>query len=99
MRRPARTESERIDDAADAEVVNLPAAVAPAGAYQRVQRRDFRHGDCEFEAQLMGQTGERRGLRGGPALMDAARSAYNRVEWSGSYDRRAQAGRRTQTEV
>lgn len=98
-RRPARITSERADDATDADVVNLPVAVSPPGAYQRVQRRDFRHGDSEFEAQLFGQSGERRGLRAGPALIDAARSAYNRVEWSGSYDRRAPAGRCARTEA
>ncbi|PZQ60331.1 MAG: hypothetical protein DI570_14165 [Phenylobacterium zucineum] len=79
--------------------MNLPVPVAPAGAYERVQRRDFRHGDCEFEAQLIGQAGERRGLRAGPALLDMARVAYNRVEWSGAYDRRARTGRRTRSLV
>ncbi|MEW5683622.1 MAG: hypothetical protein AB1942_01750 [Pseudomonadota bacterium] len=94
VRRAARPEAGRVDETPGAEVVTLPVPVAPAGPYQRVQRRDFRHGDCEFEAQLIGQEGERRGLRAGPALLDIARSAYNRVEWSGSYDRRAQTGRK-----
>jgi hypothetical protein len=98
-RRPARTEPERTEESADTEVANLPVAVGLAGPYQRVQRRDFRHGDCEFEAQLIGQAGERRGLRGGASLLEMARAAYNRVEWSGAYDRRARTGRRAQAEA
>ena len=67
-RRAVRAEAERSDEATGAaEVINLPVAVGSAGPYERVQRRDFRHGDCEFEAQLIGQAGERRGLRAGPS--------------------------------
>ena len=42
---------------------------------------------------------QRRGLRGGPTLIEAARRANNRVEWSGSWARRARAGRWTRTVV
>ena len=50
-----------------------------------------------FTAQLMGQDGQKRGLRAGPLAIDAARGAYNKVEWSGSRDRRARAGRTAKT--
>lgn len=51
-----------------------------------------------FTAQLMlGQ--ERRGQRGGPATLDAAKTAYNRVEWSGPADRRAPKGGLRRTDV
>ncbi|MGA0605498.1 hypothetical protein ACO2Q0_05805 [Phenylobacterium sp. VNQ135] len=55
--------------------------------------------DAAFTAQLMGQDGQKRGLRAGPAQIEAARGAYNKVEWSGSRDRRARAGRRAKTEI
>ncbi|MDZ4373864.1 MAG: hypothetical protein U1C74_20915 [Phenylobacterium sp.] len=60
---------------------------------------DHRAPDIEFTAQLIGQDGQRRGLRAGPSLLDRARDAYNRVEWSGSFDRRARKGRQTKTEI
>jgi hypothetical protein len=58
----------------------------------RQERRDV---DSGYVAQLLGQHGERRGLRAGPSLLDRARSAYSRIEWSGSWDRRARQGRRS----
>jgi hypothetical protein len=48
---------------------------------------------------MIGQDGQRRGLRAGPASIDAAHSAYKRIEWSGPYDRRAAAGRYRREEV
>jgi hypothetical protein len=63
-----------------------PAAQIPAGA-------------ATFDAQILGQHGERRGLRGGPAVIDKASATYNHVEWSGSKDRRARKGRQAKTEI
>ncbi|RAK67769.1 hypothetical protein [Phenylobacterium kunshanense] len=97
-RRTARTESDRAEEPAT-DVVNLPVPVGAPGPYQRPPRREFRQGECEVAAQLMAQSGERRGLRAGPPLLDTARVAYNRVEWSGSFDRRARSGRRTRTDI
>jgi len=54
---------------------------------------------AEFAAHLLGQDGQKRGLRGGPATLDAARSTYTRTEWSGAADRRAKAGRGAKTEI
>jgi hypothetical protein len=94
--------AQRTDNHRPAEVevfrANLP---VPIGEPEppRPPRRDFQHADTEIDAQLIGQAGERRGLRGGPLLIDGANAAYNRVEWSGSYDRRAKAGRRTRTTI
>jgi hypothetical protein len=93
----SRTEA----DSQDAEpqfVAGLPVPVGEVYA-PRPPRRDLRQGDCELVAQLIGQRSERRGLRAGPAFIDQASSAYNRAQWSGSYDRRARQGRRTRTDI
>ena len=65
-----------------------PAAPAPADA-----------SPSAFEAQLIGQTGARRGLRGGPPVLDAARSTYLGTEYSGPNDRRPRPGGATRTKV
>ncbi|MCR5873412.1 hypothetical protein LRS10_03915 [Phenylobacterium sp. J426] len=76
-------------------IVRLP-AVAPAA-------KSPPSGDGDpgavFTAQLIGQDGQKRGLRAGPLHIEAARGAYNKVEWSGSKDRRARAGRNAKTEI
>lgn len=77
---------------------NLPVPTGPVTG-PRTFRDERPQGYAEFATQLMGQAGERRGLRAGQPLFDAARDAYNRVEWSGSYDRRARKGRRASTDI
>ena len=52
-----------------------------------------------FAAQLLGQGGQRRGLRGGAETLDKARNAYLEAEWSGPADRRLRTGRITKTEI
>lgn len=52
-----------------------------------------------FAAQLLGQPGIKRGLRGGPETLDAARSTYLGNEFSGPNDRRPPLGRITKTEI
>jgi hypothetical protein len=52
-----------------------------------------------FNAHLMGQDGQKRGLRGGPAVLDKAKATYNKIEWSGPADRRARKGGAAKTEV
>ena len=52
-----------------------------------------------FAAQVMGQTGQKRGLKGGPPVLDAARSTYLGAEYSGKRDRRPRVGKASQTEV
>jgi hypothetical protein len=52
-----------------------------------------------FAAHLMGQTGQKRGLRGGQEVLDAARSTYLGTEYSGPADRRPKAGLIKKTEI
>ena len=92
-RKASKAEDARILEDFKAALENLPVPVGPVlTLYSRQDERFPR--DTEVEAQLLGQDGERRGLRAGPSLLDFARSAYSRIEWSGTYDRRARIGRR-----
>ncbi|HVY33249.1 MAG TPA: hypothetical protein VG960_02390 [Caulobacteraceae bacterium] len=50
-------------------------------------------------AQLMGQDGQKRGLRGGPQTLAQARAAYLSTEWSGAIDRRNRTGLFSKTKV
>lgn len=77
---------------------NLPALVASA-ARAPEPRRTSGPASALFTAQLIGQDGQKRGLKGGPPVLQKARSAYLSVEWSGPNDRRARAGRLARTEV
>ena len=52
-----------------------------------------------FAAHLMGQPGQKRGLRGGQEVLDAARSTYLGTEYSGTADRRPRAGLIKKTEI
>lgn len=54
---------------------------------------------ADFAAQLLGQDGRKRGLRGGPETLDAARETYLKTEYSGPADRRPRAGQVTKREV
>ncbi|MBU2382143.1 MAG: hypothetical protein KJ861_05970, partial [Alphaproteobacteria bacterium] len=56
-------------------------------------------GDPAFSAQLLGQTGQRRGLKGGPPVLDAARSGYLRAQHSGPGERRPKPGTVTKSEA
>ncbi|WP_293901625.1 hypothetical protein [Phenylobacterium sp.] len=98
-RRAARAEADRLDEVESAAPTNLPVPVGPAVTVQRSFRDDRGSGDSELNAQILGQDGQRRGLRAGPSIFDIARAAYTRIEWSGAYDRRARKGRQARTEV
>jgi hypothetical protein len=52
-----------------------------------------------FAAHIMGQTGQKRGLRGGQEVLDNARSTYLGTEYSGPADRRPRAGLIKKTEI
>lgn len=97
-RQAARPDSDRPEAADGASASGLPVPVTPVEP-PRTFRDERPRGFAEFAAQVIGQHGQRRGLRAGPPLLDAARAAYNRAEWSGSADRRARAGRRTREDV
>ena len=56
-------------------------------------------GAAVFAAQMIGQTGQRRGLKGGPPVLDAARSAYLGAEHSGTAERRPLPGKAKDTDV
>ena len=52
-----------------------------------------------FAAQLYGQVGQKRGLKGGQPVLDDARAAYLEAEFSGQRDRRIRTGRFTKTKI
>ena len=52
-----------------------------------------------FNAHLMGQDGQKRGLRGGQPVIDKARAAYLETEFSGPDDRRPPKGLIRKTEI
>jgi hypothetical protein len=56
-------------------------------------------GAAVFAAQMMGQSGQRRGLKGGPPVLGAARSAYLGTEHSGPAERRPVPGKARDTDV
>ncbi len=56
-------------------------------------------GASAFAAQMIGQTGQRKGLKGGPPVLGAARSTYLGTEYSGPNERRPGAGKGKRTDV
>ena len=52
-----------------------------------------------FAAQMMGQSGQKRGLKGGQPVLDAARSAYLETNYSGTHERRPKPGRAEDTDI
>jgi len=74
--------------AEDAPAPARPAPVPPADANA-----------AAFAAQMMGQSGQRRGLKGGPPVLDAARSAYLGAEYSGVAERRPRPGEAEDTDI
>lgn len=93
VRRAARAHAAgRDEENREIEDVNLPAVYARTPAPST-------EGAAAFNAHLLGQDGQKRGLRGGPETLGAARNVYNRTEWSGPADRRARKGGVTKTEI
>jgi hypothetical protein len=72
-------------------VVESNAEPPPAGG--------VRPAAAAYAAHVLGQDGQKRGLRGGKPVLDAARQTYTRTEWSGAADRRAKLGASTKTEI
>lgn len=76
---------------------NLPVVIEqPEAATPPPPRQD---GYAAFAAHLYGQTGQKRGLRGGQPVLDAARTAYLETEYSGPDDRRPAKGLLKKTEI
>ncbi len=55
--------------------------------------------EAAFTAQVLGQSGQKRGLKGGPPVLEQARSAYLGAAYSGPSDRRPPPGRVTKTKI
>jgi hypothetical protein len=58
-----------------------------------------REGFAAFAAHVMGQSGQKRGLRGGQEVLDTARSTYLGTEYSGPADRRPPTGLLKKTNI
>lgn len=83
-------------------VANLPMVVDPPPQRERVRAKTAKSdpaGTATFAAQLIGQPGIKRGLKGGPETLEAARSSYLGTEYSGRNDRRPAKGLITKTEI
>ena len=75
----------------------LPAVVEGPHAQEHTSPPPL-DGPAAFAAQLLGQPGQRRGLRQ-PGTVEAARSAYLETEYSGPADRRPPKGLIKKTEI
>jgi hypothetical protein len=95
-RRPRKSPGEPVDETFEAGTANLP---VPVGKARTAEPPRPAHGGAAIEAQILGQTGARRGLRAGPTVIDTAKHAYNKTEWSGEKDRRSPKGRAAKTEI
>jgi len=80
------------DEPADVARSNLPVVAGPL-----VQHEPVAAG--AVDAQILGQDGVKRGLRGGQPVLDQARQAYLNREYSGAADRRPRRGVFTKTEL
>jgi hypothetical protein len=74
-------------------------ALEPPAAEVKPQAKTRRASAAGFAAHVLGQGGQKRGLRGGPETLDRARSTYLETEWSGHADRRPRPGKVTKTEI
>jgi hypothetical protein len=76
-------------------------ALVPVAAAKTepAEGRKAKRGDAAFTAQVLGQGGQKRGLRGGAETLGKARSTYLGTEWSGPADRRPHPGTITKTEI
>ena len=84
-------------DGADPESTsNLPAIAVTQLVEQPAPPKT---GFTAYAAQVMGQGGQKRGLRGGSEVLDRARSTYLETEYSGPSDRRLRRGRIAKTEI
>lgn len=90
-RRAGSTSRALVPTAFPAEAAEPPARPAPTPPADG--------GAAVFAAQMIGQTGQRRGLKGGPPVLDAARSAYLGAEHSGAAERRPLPGKAKDTDV
>ena len=97
VRRAHRQAREADPSQAPEETANLPVPVAAPG--DPPPPEPTRTAAAAYAAQLLGQNGQRRGLKGGSPVLDSARSAYLGTEWSGPADRRRSKGKAAKTEI
>ena len=97
-RRSVRIETDRTEAPESAGSANLPVPVGPSVRVTPPPAVAL-GGESSFDAHIMGQEGQRRGLRAGLGFVEEASRAYNRIEFSGRWDRRARAGRRAEAEI
>lgn len=91
----------RAKTAADGAPANLPVPVEEEPEAQTAAPPPKASADsaAAFAAHLLGQPEQKRGLRGGPPVLEAAKTAYKKTEYSGPADRRPAKGRATRTEI
>ena len=97
-RRQTRRRAEDAPRGAPDGGTNLPAVIegeGPEPHAEPVRPEAFN----AFAAHLYGQSGQKRGLRGGKPVLDAARAAYLETEYSGPDDRRPPKGLLKKTEI
>ena len=75
------------------------AGVDPARGPEEAPAPERGPAEAAVQAHLLGQDGQKRGLRGGPEVLDKARSTYLEREFSGRFDRRPRKGRLAKTEI
>jgi hypothetical protein len=73
--------------------------IAPVVEHEPPAPKSKEDGPSAFAAQLLGQDGVKRGLKGGQEVLDQARSTYLRAEHSGEGDRRPQPGQAKKTDI
>ncbi|MGZ8362943.1 MAG: hypothetical protein ACXW3D_03695 [Caulobacteraceae bacterium] len=78
-----------------AAVFAVPVAAAPPAA----DPVEAATAEAAFTAHLLGQPGQKRGLRAGQTAIDSARAAYLEAEWSGPGDRRIPVGKVKRSEI
>jgi hypothetical protein len=96
IRRSRKTAAEILDEIegeTQVSATNLPVPVGPA---RTIPPKTPVANAAAIEAQLIG---ERRGLRAGASVIEAAKVTYNKIEWSGSRDRRSPKGRSAKTKI
>jgi len=94
---PAPRESDRPE--ADGEDVTFVRDEEPAPPPPPRSASRGRGAFATFAAHILGQSGQKRGLRGGQEVLDTARSTYLGTEYSGPADRRPKAGLIKKTEI
>jgi hypothetical protein len=83
----------------EAQPPTLPAVVEAPAPAPEPDARPRSGGAAAYVAQVLGQPGEKRGLRGGPETLEKARTSYLETEYSGTADRRPPPGKVTRTDV